>query len=81
MVRIIKRKFVGGPLDGRERLLNADIIDYREIELKSAQGVGCKYHISKYGDLVPDIPSLHVEHLYRLSADSEFHYMCSAEPV
>jgi hypothetical protein len=80
MVRIIKRKFVGGPLDGQERLLNADIINYREIELKSTQGVGGKYHISEYGDMVPDMPSLHVEHCYSVGENGDFHYRCT-EPV
>ena len=74
MVRILKRKFVGGVLHDMTRLLNADIKNYREIGLASYQPVGGKFYVDESGTLQAEDKNLYQEYNYTLGEDGEFHY-------
>lgn len=57
-IRILKRKFNGGPLDGEERLLASTVCEWKEFDYKSDE----------------ENTTIHFHHLYKLGSDAEFHY-------
>ncbi len=61
VTRILKRRFRGGPLDGKQRLLNVEVCEYEEVRSGGIRVEGkLKY--------------MRVNHLYKLGSDNEFQY-------
>jgi len=63
----VKRKFKGGPHDGKSIDVCVESTTHRTLELVSNQGVGGNFVIDEYGFLVPETPNKYKEHRYTLS--------------